>query len=421
MSENGLTEKKSFVFTPARVVSAIRAARETGERHVWRDESKDGPHLQLVVGARTARFYYKGKRDGREKVTLLGSAEGPDAIPLGEARARSNGLHYGADLAQARPRKGKVTRTGITPDMVWPELAREMEVGTFSMRRSKVARPYAEKTRVGYLSNYRAHIQPEYGGKDLGRLLADAESIVRGIESWSVSNQVLASLNILFEYARRRGHISAANPLRALDENPRRSGHRTEAQLTGQQVEKVREAISDLGDYWADLFLFLALSGRRVGNATNLRWDQVDLEGGLITYYSSGMKGRRASTLPMTKSIRALLKRRREQCPEGSPWVWPALKDPSQPIRDVYHQWGKVRQASGLPEIQPKWLRHLAVTWALRGNVSAPIVQQMADHKHAQTTAGYTHLAGHDTRPALEAVEQVWTKPKSKRGNHGKT
>ena len=405
-------DTRSWSFTPPRIKAAIKFARDSNtSRYVWRDEGGDAKHLHLIVGKRTAVFYYRAKKNGRVVEHRLGDAEGPASLSLDEARTKCNQRHYGADLTPTR--KGKAVIVGVTTDEVWDRYLDEVTAGTFSMRGA--ARPLKEKTRIGYESNYLCHIQPKYGSKDFGRFITDAPDLLRSItrKSPALNNQVLAVARALVKYARRRNIYDGLDPLRDDDESLRAYVPGREVNLTMAQIRKLRAAIENQPEYWSDLFSFLVLSSRRLDNAMSLEWDRVDFESGEILYPSNTMKMNRPSPVAMTKEVRAILKRRLKACPKGTPYVWPQQTDPTKHVINPYDHWHEVRKQAKLPDLVIHGLRHLAVTIASKAkNVPSGSAGTMASHSDPQTTAKYQHFDSEAARPALEAVAKVWTSAK---------
>ena len=406
--------ERSWPFTPPRIKAAIKFARESNTpRYVWRDDGGDAKHLHLIVGRRSAAFYYRAKKNGRVVEHRLGDAEGPASLSLDEARTKCNQRHYGADIKQTR--KGKTVIVGVTTDEIWERYLDEVTAGTFSMRGA--ARPLKEKTRIGYESNYNCHIQPGYGSKDFGKFITDAPDLIRSITrtSKALNNQVLAVARALVKYARRRNIYDGHDPLRDDDESLRAYVPGREVNLTMAQIRKLRAAIENQPPYWSDLFSFLVLTSRRLSNATELKWDQVDFESGEILYPSTTMKTSKPSPVAMTKEVRAILKRRLKDVPKGSPYVWPQQKNPNKPVDNPYDHWAELRTQAGLPDLVIHGLRHLAVTIASKAkNVPSGSAGTMASHSDPQTTAKYQHFDSEAARPALEAVAKVWTSAKKK-------
>lgn len=414
MAKSDIYTERSWPFTPTRVKDAIKFARDTDyPRWVWRDIEKSSPYLHLIVGRRSAAYYHRAKKDGRVQETRLGDAEGPASLTLDEARKRSNQLQYGAELPTNR--KSKKLRAGITTDQVFDKYLEEVTAGSFTMRGPN--RPLAEKTRVGYASNYHVHIQPTYGDRDFGLFVTDAPGIVRRItgDHPALSNQVLAISTALIQYARRRGLYKGTNTLRDDDESFRADVRGREVMLKADEVVRLRKAIESQPEYWQDLFTFVMLTGRRLGNARNLTWEQVDLKGGSIRYKSESMKVNLPSVIPITAPMEKVLRRRLKDVPSGSPFVWPQKRNPQKPVDNPYDAWHIVRTQAGLPTLVIHELRHLAITWASSAEgVPAAAVSKMAHHIDPQTTAKYQHLHGEAARPALEAVAARWENAKSK-------
>ena len=157
-----------------------------------------------------------------------------------------------------------------------------------------------------------------------------------------------------------------------------------------------------------DLFLFVALSGRRLGNALLLRWDQVDLDEGWVSYPSSRMKANRADTLQITPGVRAILERRQGSAEDGDIWVWPSPKDRANPISNPHHAWERIRRLAKLPTLKIHELRHVAITWAAEDGATQAQLSAMASHTDPRSTARYMHHGGQTATPALEKVQKRW-------------
>lgn len=403
-------EATGFPFTPQRIAQAIAFARGTSSRWIWRDESPASPHLHLVVGARTATFYRRGRTAGKVLVQKIGPAEGPALVTLDRARRICNELQYGAPRTEAKA--SKRTRLGVTVGAAWDRYLSAVKAGTFSMRRRR-AGPLSAKTLRGYASIFNVHLRP-HAAEDLAWLVANAREMVEtigtaqgkdGKSHGALGNQVLQVTKNLVEYARREKIYTGPNPLA---QDVERFHVRTrETNLTQAQAAKVLAAIKT-EPAWADLFYFLALTGRRLRNGTDLRWDMVDLEGGWIYYPSSSMKNKKPAPVRLTKGVRKILGRRRDLVPEDAVFVWPSPKDPTKPVANPHHAWERIRTLAGLPKLVPHDLRHVAVSWALEGGASVAAAGSMASHRDLGSTNRYAHVGGQTAVPALEAVERAW-------------
>ncbi len=403
-------EATGFPFTPQRISQAIAFARGTSSRRAWRDESPASPHLQLIVGTRTATYYRRGRTSGKVVVQKIGPAEGPALVTLERARRICNELQYGPARTDAKT--SKRARLGVTVGATWAKYLAAVKAGTFSMRRRR-AGPLSAKTLRGYESIFAVHLRP-HADQDFAWLVANAKDLVErvgtaqgkdGKSRGALGNQVLQVTKNLVEFARREKIYEGPNPLA---QDVERFHVRTrEINLTQAQAAKILAAIKT-EPAWSDLFLFLALTGRRLRNATDLRWDMVDLDGGWIYYPSSSMKNKRPAPVKLTAGVRKILKRRRGLVPEDAVFVWPSPKDPTKPVGNPHHAWERIRTLAGFPKLVPHELRHVAVSWALEGGASVAAAGSMASHRDLASTNRYAHVGGQTAVPALEAVEKAW-------------
>lgn len=417
-------ETTGFIFTPERVAKAAEFARQGGGRRFWKDLNPQSGQLSLVAGPRGAAYYRRG-RDGKRVVSVkLGDATGPVAISLGEARRRCLERQYGGEEKTARRSRGpRRPAAGITVGQAWSGYIEAVRTGAFTMRRRR-REPLREKTRKGYESHYQAHLS-EYADRDVAWLADHVREQVEVIGTKpaadgkphpAIANQHLQIVRNLFEYLRRSGRWEGANPCSGDVEkfviDPR------ERRLTTDEAARLWAAMQTEPE-WRDLFLFLALTGRRLSNGQNLPWSRVDLPSagrgrkrpdpaGWIHYPSGAMKAKKADTVAITPEIAEILRRRQAAAEPGDKWVWPSFTDRSKPVRNVHHAWSRIRKLAQLPDLKIHELRHAAGTWASEGGATDAQVGSMLSHRDPQSTARYSHHGGQTAVPALGMVGERW-------------
>ena len=142
------------------------------------------------------------------------------------------------------------------------------------------------------------------------------------------------------------------NPLRGLalprEKNPSRPA------ISHERYMAMLLVAEDV-DWRFEVALVLAHeTGHRIGAIRQLRWDNVRLESGEMTWPESTEKTSFAHTTAITPEAVAALRRAREHNPGiGAAWVFPAPRDASKPCSRflVNSWWGKAEQRAGLEAV----------------------------------------------------------------------
>ena len=178
---------------------------------------------------------------------------------------------------------------------------------------------------------------------------------------------------------------------------PKRHKHtevRSREHLTPTEVDKLRKAARSLGRHGDrnDTMILLAYRhGLRVSELINLRWDQLDLDQGLL--HVRRLKHGVPCTHPLTGTeIRALRKLKR--LAGESPSVFLSerkgpLTDSS--VRKMVAQAGEVA-ALGFP-VHPHQLRHACGYKLANAHQDTRAIQLYLGHRNIQHTVKYTDLA----------------------------
>lgn len=138
----------------------------------------------------------------------------------------------------------------------------------------------------------------------------------------------------------------------------------------------------------------LMLTGARRNEILNLRWDEVDLERGILTLGDS-KTGR--SVRPIGAPAVQLL----ASLPRSGDFVLPG-RFGERPIEGLRRLWDAVRHEADLPEVRLHDLRHTMASVAAGEGQSLLIIGKVLGHKRAATTQRYAHLADDPVKAAAD-------------------
>jgi site-specific recombinase XerD len=169
--------------------------------------------------------------------------------------------------------------------------------------------------------------------------------------------------------------------------------YRSREHLTEQEVEKLIEAAKDnrWGHRDSTMALLAFRHGLRASEWVDLRWEQVDLENGIL--HVRRVKQGSPATHPLTgRELRALRRLQRES---GShPFVFVSERGAPFSTRGFQAMVERAAQAAGFyMKIHPHMLRHSCGYKLANEGVDTRTIQAYLGHKSIRHTVRYTELA----------------------------
>lgn len=140
---------------------------------------------------------------------------------------------------------------------------------------------------------------------------------------------------------------------------------------------------SQMKPHMRDLLMFLVLTGFRLQEACLLRWEDVDLERGLVTIGwdpNRPTKNNMVHRLPLSDYLWGMLRRRRSET--TGPWVFTSRWN-NAPIQSPYKAVKYVSEQSGI-RFRPHSLRRTFINLATIEEVNAPKDVRMALLNHVE-------------------------------------
>ena len=307
--------------------------------------------------------------------------------------------HRGADHAvQALDEDGWASRT--------PSL----DEAAAGFLEHKTKRVRSDRTIADYARDYRNHIAPTLGRRNVGGIThRDVQRLVDGMERKGLAPRTVAHHHALLHAI----ILWAAHPDRAWmrtdpcadTELPRRTKKPPKG-LRPAEWQAFYSVLRQVDADAADLALFLLHSGWRWSEATGLSvWDvDLPLEPGGATYVTMGRVLRRNAAgqnvvvedaksaagnrrVRLTTAGAAMVARRMASAepggllftsPEGRPWNYAHFRE---------RYWNVSAKIAGLPRVPtPHELRHTHVWWMVQAGASLPELQSRIGHASIKTT-----------------------------------
>jgi integrase len=241
-----------------------------------------------------------------------------------------------------------------------------------------------------------------------------------------VANRFLAVTSKMFSWAEERGfipegHVNPTGKIQRYREEPRER-FLTAAELaklgaalekaetvglpyavdetkpTAKHAPKSESRLRTLDPYAVAAIRLLILTGARLHEILDARWEFINSEKGLLDLPDS--KTGKKSIHLNAAAIEILTNLPRVN---GNPHIIAGAND-GAPRADLNKPWNALKKAAGLEGLRLHDLRHSFASVGAGGGLSLPIIGAILGHSQASTTQRYAHL-GDDPRRA--AVEQI--------------
>lgn len=389
----------------------VDAAAPAGERKVmiWDAELKGFGLRVTPAGVKSYVVAYR-TAEGRWREFTIGKHGSPWTADAARDKARKllHEIREGADPLAAKAS----ARAAVTVS----DLADLYLANGPASRPNKKARSW--DTDRGLLA---AHVRPLIGEKHIARLtkqdverfqadVADGKSARatkarqgrRRIEGGrGIAARATATLKAMLTFAKDQGLI-AGNPgsgVRLFKQG------KVERFLSEKEVAQLAEAINVLEDeaalpaVYAGIFRLLMLTGCRLGEIENLRWDWIDFERGMIRFPDSKTG---AKVTPLAAPALEVLAEVRKV--KGEPHVFAATRGKWGRISGVPKAWGDVRAKACMPELRLHDLRHSFASFAVADGAALYLVGKVLGHKQASTTEIYAHLRDDPLKAVADAT-----------------
>ncbi|MEM8948916.1 MAG: tyrosine-type recombinase/integrase [Pseudomonadota bacterium] len=362
------------------VAAALSAARE----YNLRDTKLPGLALRVLPSG-AKRWVMRIRVDGRAKRVTLGDAW---RMPVEDARSKAHALLAG-DRPDPLPAKSKVMTFEAFAALYRERRApswKPSTLYTYDCYLRNTLMPFFEAMPIdGIVTADVARWYHDYGGKWPGG-----------------ANRALAILRDMFNRAKTWRLIAngTLNPCREIIRHRSAPRGRLLNQEQLQRLGAVLDRYALIRRDQVDIIRLILLTGCRSGEIYRLRWKEVSRDRLNLEDSKTGPR-----TVLLGETAFSLLRRRRRERKERSPFVFPSPYDPSKPRTSIPQVWRRIRAEAGLADdIRLHDLRHTYASHAVMCGETLMMAGRLLGHRNTVTTERYAHLAD---RFLLDAAERV--------------
>ncbi len=215
--------------------------------------------------------------------------------------------------------------------------------------------------------------------------------VAEGLANGTV-NRHLATLRAMFNLATKWELYAGKNP--ASSPGMLREVHRDKYLSAPETQALFRALAADPDETAASVLMLLAVTGARRGEALKAKWENVDLERGLLTVPRS--KSGRTRHVPLSALAVTILQRQlaKRQLHPGNPYVFPSARRPDRAVEGIRGAWRRAREAAGLPEdLRIHDLRHSFASALANAGTPLNEIGTVLGHSQLSTTQRYAHHA----------------------------
>ena len=243
-------------------------------------------------------------------------------------------------------------------------------------------------TIKGDASRIAMHIRPKLGTLKVVAVTREVvENFMKSLSPGS-AKRIIGLTSGIFTYAVKKG-LRADNPCRGIEKPKDRKRLR---RLAVGEYAQLWSALQNENHVASDVFLFLAVSGWRSGEARLLKYSELDLDR-RIANLGDTKTGPSVRPLSMA-AIEVIQKQQR-----AGEYVFALQK--GGPITNLTSYWRKLNMPR---DVSPHSIRHSLASLAADMNVSDHLISGLLGHSGKNMTSRYMHLSD---KALIETADKV--------------
>lgn len=382
---------------------AIVNTLSTQSRRIISDAGCPGLHVDLRVKGASYRARYRDKTGSFKSMTI-----GPtSSIQLSQARIEAK--EFRRKLAN-----NSFNKTNKNPSV---------DKTTFNDFVINRYLPFVRIVRRDHkteLSALKLHILPVFGQRPLAEIRKS--EIVAFYHSKITEGFAVGTANRFLNHLRSIFSRAVEWEIDGLEKNPARGiklitdNSRLERFLSPEDAQILLKSVqASRNKLLAPIIAFLLLTGCRKREALDARWENIDLDNGILTIPLS--KNGRPRHVPLSAGARMVLLQARDYIRQNlgaaaskCPWVFVNLET-LKPFSSIDTSWHTARSIAQLESLRIHDLRHSFASALVNSGMTLYDVKEALGHSSMATTQRYAHLAPQRLLKAVSAAQNHYQLP----------
>jgi len=171
-----------------------------------------------------------------------------------------------------------------------------------------------------------------------------------------------------------------------------------ETGLNAKHAAKPENRRTKIDPFTIAAIRLLILTGARLREILNAKWEHVDFDHGVIRLPDS-----KTGKKPIYLSAPALAIISNVPRIEGNPFIFAGSKE-TAPRADLKKPWAAITKSAKLPGVRLHDLRHSFASVGASASFGLPIIGKLLGHSQPSTTARYAHLDADPMKRAVNAI-----------------
>jgi integrase len=274
---------------------------------------------------------------------------------------------------------------------------------------------WCDKVLCEYFGDYRLHRISPLDIENFKKLRSETPTQHGKVRSRACLNRELELLRAILNKAKEWGYIDQ-NPFSRFQKSimePEDNGR-----VRYLEQDEIRALLNVAPPYLRNIVKAALLTGLRKGDLLGLKWEDVDLEKGILCFSEQKKRGKKGVKVLNSDMIDLLMSIRKGKSEyifngpipqEKGEKNYVALPDPDgRPLKDCQRSFRTALRKAGIENFRFHDLRHSSASLLAQKGVSLQVIQKHLGHSNVSMTMRYSHLNDSALKEGIEKLNGLF-------------